>query len=55
MKGYGFPAVSRDEERIMFGRFQKGKLPQLMVFELDKDEGKPIVREAGFTGMAVWR
>jgi hypothetical protein len=55
MKGYGTPAVSPDETRILFALFEKGKLPQLTLFDLGKTEGKLVVRSVGFTGNPVWR
>jgi hypothetical protein len=55
MKGYGMPAVSPDETRVVFVRYEKGKLPQLTLFALGKTNGKPAVHADGFTGVPVWR
>jgi hypothetical protein len=55
LKGYGFPAVSPDETKIIFTRFEKGKAPRLMVFEFGKADGKPAVQAKGFMGTPVWR
>jgi len=55
LKGYGTPAVSSDEKRILFAHYEKGQLPQLELFELGKSEGKRVVHANGFTGTPVWR
>jgi len=54
-KDYRTPAVSPDEKRIVFVRYEKGKTPQLTLFEMGKTEGKPAVQAGGFIGMPVWR
>jgi Tol biopolymer transport system component len=55
MKGYDTPAVSPDESQIIFAKFEKGKLPRLMLFDWGDTNGKPIVNAGGFTGIPVWR
>lgn len=55
LKSYGTPAVSPDEKSIMFALYEKGKLPQLMLFEISGSKGKPIRHANGFTGLPVWR
>jgi hypothetical protein len=55
LNGYGTPAVSPDETRLIFARYEEGKGPQLVLFQSGKTEGKPAVRAQGFTGMPVWR
>ena len=49
------PTVSPDESRIIFTHYEKGKLPELLLFELGKPKGKPVVRASGFTGTPIWR
>jgi len=55
LAGHGQPAVSPDERQILFTRFNKGHVPQLMLFELGKSNGLPATRAPGYTGKAVWR
>ena len=55
MKGYGTPALSPDEKQIIFARYEKGKLPRLLVFDWGKTAGKPIPNNEGFIGIPVWR
>lgn len=49
------PTVSPDESRIIFAHYEKGKLPELLLFELGKPKGKPVIRGSGFTGTPIWR
>jgi hypothetical protein len=55
LAGYDMPAISPDEKRIVFVRFEKGKLPQLMLFDFDKSTGRKIGHADGYTAMPVWR
>ena len=55
LKGYSMPAVSPDEKRVVFVRYEKGKLPQVTLFDLGQTEGKPATRAGGFTSTPVWR
>jgi hypothetical protein len=54
-KGCDMPTVSADEKRIIFAYYEKGKLPQLMLFDMGKANGKPVGHAEGFTAMPVWR
>ena len=45
----------RDEKRIIFARFEKGKFPLLTLFNFGETDGKPVVRAPGFTSAPVWR
>ncbi|HEX7655142.1 MAG TPA: hypothetical protein VF607_16660, partial [Verrucomicrobiae bacterium] len=54
LKHHGCPAVSPDGSKIVFTRFEDGKLPQLMLFEMGKSEGKAVPTGPGFTSLAVW-
>jgi hypothetical protein len=47
LAGYGMPAISPDEKQIIFAYFEKGKLPQLMLFDIGKSKGKPIGHAEG--------
>jgi hypothetical protein len=49
------PALSPDETKVIFTRYEKGKLPQLLLFELGKSTGTPVTTAKGFTGTPVWR
>ena len=52
---HAMPAVSPDEMKVIFARYEPGKLPELLLFELGKAEGRPFVKAKGFTGTPVWR
>jgi hypothetical protein len=52
---HGEPAISPDERQILFTHFNKGRAPQLMLFELGKTNGVPATRAPGYTGRPVWR
>lgn len=55
LKGYGMPALSPDESRVIFAYYEKGRLPQLILFEIGKSKGKPVGHSEGFTSMPIWR
>jgi len=52
---HGTPAVSPDETKVIFARYEKGKLPQLLLFEFGKIKGTLVTKAQGFTGTPVWR
>lgn len=54
-KDYGDPAISPNERQIIFIRFEKGKLPQMMLFDVGKSKGKPVGPKEGFVRKPVWR
>lgn len=53
--GHGSPAVSPDEKQIVFVRYEKGRVPELRVFEFGKAEGRPAVQDPGLTLSPAWR
>jgi hypothetical protein len=55
LKGYAMPAVAPDEKKIIFAYYEKGRLPQLMLFDLGKSKGKAVLQGEGFTSTPVWR
>jgi hypothetical protein len=55
LEKHGTPAVSPDETRAIFARYEEGKLPKLLLFEFGKSQGLPVTSADGFTGMPVWR
>ena len=52
---HGMPAISSDETKVIFTRYDQGKMPQLRLFEFGKSTGTSVTKAAGFTGVAVWR
>ena len=52
---HGTPAISPDETQVIFTRYEKGKLPQLLLFEFGKTKGMPVTKAEGFIGTPVWR
>jgi len=55
LQKHGTPAVSPDEKRVIFAQYEKGKLPQLLLYDMGKNQGRPIVKASGFTGTPIWR
>ena len=55
MKGHAFPAVSADGKRMVWMRFENGKLPQPVIQEFGKPETKNLDLGPGLWASPIWR
>jgi len=54
MKDYAQPAVSPDEQRILWTRFDGESLPKVYLFEFGSTNGVPVADAPGYAGLPLW-
>ncbi|MHB1307807.1 MAG: TolB family protein [Limisphaerales bacterium] len=55
LAGFGQPTLSPDGGRIIFVKFEDGKLPTPMLFTWGSANGRALTKAPGYIGMPIWR